>query len=474
MHKLMAWRLMTTFNARLPVMHHLQDVDIIVFPEYGLAPGLLTLRRVIAPFLEEVPDPAVVAFNPCEMPRKYPQSFALRRLSCMARDYRLYLVANVGSKVYCEVGSGGCPDDGRFHYNTNVVFDPTGRLLVRTYKMHIFSTEYLTYDSPARGQPAVFDTSFGRFVTFICYDVLFHDASVTLIEDFAVDSVAFSTAWMNVLPHFSAVPFHAAFAAAAGVNFLSANLRHQPYRCDGSGIFTPKGSVAHRSDPQAAGSRLLIADLPVKAVRWRRQHTNISDDVRPGTQFRAAVFSDEYDFVELAGDGGRVAVCQGELCCHAEYSYSDKAHGELYALGAYAGVHNTDGDMYLQVCAVLKCGNASRDSCGAEVMRAQTRFAHVNVTGNFSTSYVFPMLVTGGGDPTPGEWAYDGRSIDTRAPKRPFVSAILLGRVYGWDPHPAPASHPPTYRPLLLVAAVGIISSLIICVKRPSLRKKKK
>lgn len=48
----------------------------------------------------------------------------LQQLSCMARRHNLYLVANMGDLQPCplEAAPSSCPPDGRWQFNTNVVF----------------------------------------------------------------------------------------------------------------------------------------------------------------------------------------------------------------------------------------------------------------------------------------------------------------------------------------------------------------
>lgn len=53
----------------------------------------------------------------------------------MIRENKIYLVANMGDIKPCnttdDVSGIPCPPDGHFQYNTDVVFDPTGRLIAR-------------------------------------------------------------------------------------------------------------------------------------------------------------------------------------------------------------------------------------------------------------------------------------------------------------------------------------------------------
>lgn len=83
------------------------------------------------------------------------------------------------------------------------------------------------FNVPKEPELVTFDTTFGRFGIFTCFDVLFQDPAVTLVKDFHVDTILFPTAWMNVLPHLSAIEFHSAWAMGMRVNFLASNL-HNP------------------------------------------------------------------------------------------------------------------------------------------------------------------------------------------------------------------------------------------------------
>lgn len=59
------------------------------------------------------------------------------RLSCLAKENSIYIVANIGDKKPCNTTDPQCPRDGRYQYNTNVVFDSEGRLTARYHKVRI-------------------------------------------------------------------------------------------------------------------------------------------------------------------------------------------------------------------------------------------------------------------------------------------------------------------------------------------------
>lgn len=108
----------------------MQNVRIIVFPEYGLT-GFGYTRESFRPFLENIPDPKKQEWNACEA--QPDNSIAImKRLSCLAKNNDIYIVVNMGDIKLCNKATDPhCPADGRYQYNTNAVFDDAGKLIAR-------------------------------------------------------------------------------------------------------------------------------------------------------------------------------------------------------------------------------------------------------------------------------------------------------------------------------------------------------
>ncbi|XP_013382532.2 pantetheinase [Lingula anatina] len=425
-----------------------KGAEIIVFPEDGLY-GFEFTREVFHYFTEDIPNPETQpGWNPCKDqhpgdPTNTPVQYWL---SCMALNNSIYLVANVGDVKYCNVKSDKlCPADGRYQYNTNVVYDPEGRLVARYHKQNLFMGEKLKYNQPHQCEYTTFTTPFGKFGTFTCFDVLFREPPISLVENYGVDNVVFPTAWMDVLPLFASVEFHQAWAMGMGVNFLSANTHRASLRMHGSGIFTPQGAVVYTHDTTTEQGRLLVAKVPIlkrtPIKSTYRPYKNMplptDHEAQTAIKFQAEVFSDLFDFVTLPKPSGSLTICQKAVCCQLNYTFEDSHSGGLYALGAFDGLHTREGQYYLQICTLLSCANSSTDSCGQPTNIAKSRFKNLSLSGIFNTKYIFPEFLTTDGtghDLANGQWLYDDGMIKVNnTTVKPLLSATLFGRWYQRD-----------------------------------------
>ncbi|XP_058146641.1 biotinidase isoform X2 [Dasypus novemcinctus] len=449
-----------------------KGVQIIVFPEDGIH-GFNFTRTSIYPFLDFLPSPELVQWNPCLEPHRFNDTEVLQRLSCMAIKGQMFLVANLGTKQPCLGSEPGCPGDGQFQFNTAVVLGPRGDLVAR-YRKHNLYFE-AAFDSPAEPDLVTFETPFaGRFGVFTCFDILFFEPTVRLLRDSGAKHVAYPTAWMNQLPLLAAVEIQQGLAVAFGVTVLAANVHLPALGMTGSGIHSPRQSSWYH-DPESPDGRLLTArvprhpaglaaarprappELPAGMPRCEQDAREVHCDAAatqaaaaPPT-FHARVMHDNFTLVPVWGREGHVRVCAGSLCCHLRHRRRALT-GELYALGAFDGLHTVHGTYYVQACALFKCGGPGWDTCGQEVAQAAAVF-DVHLWGNFSGPHVFPLLLTSGvALQPPGQLGWEGDSYVLRRTglTSGLVTAALYGRLYerdGWErgqpahPSPRPPGH---------------------------------
>lgn len=442
-----------------------QGAQLIVFPEDGIQ-GFNFTRQSIQGYVESIPDPKSVTWSPCLHPQRFPNTEVLHRLSCMARNNKMYLVANMPDQQECNHSDPLCPPDGRYIFNTDVVFRDDGTLIAKYHKQNLYFEA--AFDTPPEYEHVTFDTPFaGKFGIFTCFDILFYEPSITLIEKYKVKQIVYPTAWMNQLPLLSAIQIQQSFATAFGLNFLAANIHRIDLNMTGSGIYTPSHSV-HHYDADTEEGRLLVTKVPVltnsgggsfKSNVWDvssvQSHPQSSFCVNrdqecagpsiprlesaqaPSSTFHAIMMYDNYTFVPLVETQGDLTVCDGCFCCRVTYQRTN-AVSELYSLGAFNGLHTVHGIYYLEVCALVKCADSSWESCGEGVTEAESSL-DFHLQGNFTTPYIFPQILASEMQlATPDSTGWDRGSyfMSKKGMSGGLVTAALYGRVYERDHKP--------------------------------------
>ncbi|KFP46813.1 Vascular non-inflammatory molecule 2, partial [Cathartes aura] len=325
------------------------------------------------------------------------------------------------------------------------------KLVARYHKYNLFRRE-TQFNYPKEPEAVTFETPFGKFGIFTCFDILFREPAMVLVSELQVDTVLFPTAWMNVLPFLTAVEFHSAWAMGMGVNLLSANTHNIIFAMTGSGLFTPEGPAAYHYDSGTEEGCLLLAELSARprlsptyppAINWSSYATSIKKFPGEKDTFSGAVRRDIFTFGELRHKAGNYTVCQGDLCCHLVYRMSNKSKDEVYVLGAFDGLHGSLIKYHWQICTLLKCKSTDLNTCGQPVETAQTKFEMFSLSGTFGTNYVFPEVLYSGVQLAPREFAgmkkqgfpvlRDGRLKSKHGTSKPLVTATLFGRLYEKD-----------------------------------------
>lgn len=314
---------------------------------------------------------------------------------------------------------------------------------------------------------------------FTCFDIMFFEPAVTAIVRAGITNIAFPTAWMDALPLLASIQFHSAFARGLGVNFLAANIHFPQSRFQGSGIYTPNGSAAFYHNATVGSQPLLIiAELDAlenpgvvlgnarhntsneqltsstpqtRVFDTSKEFTSLASFERdsptvesgPEVAFVSALFYDLFNFVQLEQREGTLYTCHNKLCCHLKYALSPAPEvSELFAFGAFDGLHTVEGQYYLQICALVRCANESRYSCGSPTNQSATSFQYLSMNGSFETRYIYPevLLTSDSGHlrlAEMDEWNFQNHDQAELTSERgfsyPLLSAALFGRDYSRD-----------------------------------------
>ena len=93
------------------------------------------------------------------------------------------------------------------------------------------------------------------------------------------------------------------------------------------------------------------------AVNWSDYATTTKPFPVQKSTFRAFISRDAFNFTELSASAGNLTVCQKDLCCHLSYRMLRKEENEVYALGAFSGLHGRRRREYWQVTSAPAKGS---------------------------------------------------------------------------------------------------------------------
>ncbi|XP_030840106.1 pantetheinase [Strongylocentrotus purpuratus] len=483
-----------------------KGADILVFPEYGITGFVEEERDYVVPFLETVEEPSFHKSKGCiPCHEKFStQTLIQYRLSCIALKHNITIVANLMTVQPCDNQTDPrCPPDGRYQYNTDVAFSNEGELVAKYHKENLYTGEAKVFN-PGHNQTevAAFKTSFGYFGLFTCFDLLFPYPAERLVGKLGVDTMVFPTAWMNQLPLLSAAEYQQSWSLSYGVNLLAANQHYPIAQMTGSGIFSPTtGAVDYTYDMKSFLGRMLVARVKSSGQRSargqfadlnnysqskhskgqgitsagidgginsgllsgiQRDDAQFKENQRSATQnqssansfdesmestfrqvpqyFIAQMNDDPYNLTVLQGTKGRVSVSNNNITCTVDYVR--ESDSEMYALGAFDGLHTMNGDYYVQCCGLIRCkSNTDPYQCGAEMSDAATIFQEfeLRMEGQSDQTRLFPEVLTSGVRlPQVGkEWGYSEKmhQIWSRGGTlmEPLLAANIFGRWYQND-----------------------------------------
>jgi len=302
-----------------------------------------------------------------------------------------------------------CPEDGHYQYNTDIVLNSDGKLLVKYHKTHLFSSEALSLDFPPNLEVVTFTTSFGTFGIFTCYDILYCDPPFDLIQK-GIKNFIFPTFWGSLYPYYISAHIQQGWSWKIGVNFIGTN-QHLienhigDFYSTGSGIYSAGFPLnyyltgAMFDEPYGA---LTIADVPVEPLSQPVLHTQAVVANTSNIVMKTASINYSSDHI-LVETGGNIKVSYNNddlniaITCELDYEFVNPDN-DVYAFTAAVMMedNNTHNNLAYSICSLVKCKD--RTSCGEDLhsigYKTSTTFTKLKITGSFSAdNVVIPTVV---------------------------------------------------------------------------------
>ena len=138
-------------------------------------------------------------------------------------------------------------------------------------------------------------------------------------------------------------------------------------------------------------------------VNWSEYANENNDHFHESESFKAVVYDDTYNFVQLKSSENKAKVCSDDqtFCCLAEFDADFTS--DVFSLGVFSGNHYKDGSVsgsfYIEMCTIIKCDPADVDNtCTQDTIsnysfltRSDTVFKTLKLAGTFSANTrVFP------------------------------------------------------------------------------------
>ncbi|XP_018304388.1 vanin-like protein 1 [Mycetomoellerius zeteki] len=381
--------------------------DIIVFPEDGLTTVQLPKREKMGNWTTIIPS-ASANYIPCSQ-NTIEVSETLKKISCAARNNDIYVVINIAEKAPCY--DVPCPRDKVFYYNSNVVFDRTGKIIARYRKTNLFG-EY-QFNVTTIPEIVTFDTDFGvRFGTFICFDILFYEPAIELTRIHQVTDFVYPTAWFSEAPFLTAVQTQMGWSFAENVNLLASGYNRPGSGNAGSGIYLGRKGYGRAIMPTTTHKEILILEISKikKETTYNKNYYSMNSSMDSSTNQKKIIPFDNgtnqhlflkhdsfqaYQTVSLE-DNAVKTICQNDFCCDFKVEIAKVDPNTNYRLVIF------NGDRFygnvkagIRTCGIVQCLNNSVSSCGS-VQKSETIFNNIEITATFhdyKNSLIMPSVL---------------------------------------------------------------------------------
>ncbi|XP_072752452.1 vanin-like protein 1 [Anoplolepis gracilipes] len=375
----------------------MNNTDIIVFPEDGLTTVNLPKREEMQDWTTIIPA-ASSNYTPC-INNTVQVSDALKKISCAARDNKIYVVINIAEKLPCT--GDVCPKDKMFYYNSNVAFDRTGKIIARYRKTNLFGEQLFSVTSEP--EIVIFDTDFGvKFGTFTCFDILFHEPALNLTRFHQITDIVFPTAWFSETPFLTAVQTQAGWSFSEDVNFLASGYNRPAVGSSGSGIYLGRKGIGKAIITNTEHEEILVFEVPKKKSKFNKNDYHDQKDYGYKKEsIREELWEKKYDntladetlfllhdninaFETLLLEGNITrTLCKNAFCCDFKIEVATIDPSTKYRLVAFSGIRLYGAvEAGVRVCGIIQCLNDSISSC-CSIQESKTIFSNIEIAATF-------------------------------------------------------------------------------------------
>ncbi|XP_050448513.1 vanin-like protein 1 [Cataglyphis hispanica] len=411
------------------------NADIIVFPENGLTTSNYSKREEMQNLTIIIPA-ASFNYTPCT-DSNIEVSEVLKKISCAARKNKIYVVINIAEKLPCT--GDICPKDKMLYYNSNVVFDRTGKIIARYRKTNVF--EDGRFNVMLEPEIVIFDTDFGvKFGTFTCFDILFYEPALQLTRVHQVTDIVFPTAWISVTPFLTTVQTQAGWSFSEDVNLLTSGYNDLDFGHTGSGIYLGCKGIGKAIISETKCDEILVFEVPKKKGKFNKDHHNHSKDYDHKVyshkkkyiqkklwkkQFASPMADNDTIFLkhdnlnafEIFPLEGNVTnnICKNDFCCDFKVEFVTIDPSTKYYLVVFSGIHlYATIEAGIRTCGIIQCLNNSVSSCGS-VHESKTVFSKIEIDTTFydyKNILIMPSTLRSDLLPLSENWTYNERAHD--------------------------------------------------------------
>ncbi|KAH7962626.1 hypothetical protein HPB52_017253 [Rhipicephalus sanguineus] len=223
-----------------------------------------------------------------------------------------------------------------------------------------------------------------------------------------------------------------------GIPLLASGIQRLEMGSLGSGIYAGlRGPLNYTYSPDGK-SKLLMADLS-NATSLNPRYPG--DELHPKQRFLNQGDVSDHAAQVLGRPKGYSRVCHGDFCC--SLSYETQELNDNFVLLARNGLRNIGTYMQLgiQQCILAVCESRNNTVCKNFSTRSTTKFTELQLTAQFATNAVFPVVASDELALTPKDkWQFETTSTNAstltlkeNGKDEDILHIVLYARLYDAD-----------------------------------------